>query len=75
MRDDLGDRMKRYEAVTRFVLPPRTYTIIRVDGKNFHSFTRNFDKPFDPGLMNAMQDVADDDERNFRITLRIHSVG
>jgi len=58
MRDDLGDRMKSYEAATRFVLPPRTYTIIRVDGKNFHSFTRNFDKPFDPGLINAMQDVA-----------------
>ena len=36
MRDDLGDRMKsHYEARTRYSLPRRTYTLVRVDGKTF----------------------------------------
>lgn len=48
MRDDLGDRMKgSYEDRTRFSLPRRTYTIIRLDGKSFHTYTRGLDKPFD----------------------------
>jgi len=37
-RDALGDRMKRYEAATGYVLPKRTYTILRVDGRAFHSW-------------------------------------
>ena len=36
----LGDRMKRYEQSTGNWLIPRTPTIIRVDGKAFHTFTR-----------------------------------
>lgn len=50
--------MKRqYEDRTRFCLPRRTFTIIRVDGKAFHTLTRGCDKPFDYGLMDYM-DVA-----------------
>ena len=54
----LGDRMKKYEAVTRFVLPGRTYTIIRVDGKAFHSLLRHAEKPFDSIFMAVMDEVA-----------------
>lgn len=54
----IGDRMKRYEDATRYILPPRTYTIIRVDGKNFSAFTRDCDKPFDYDLMDAMEGTA-----------------
>lgn len=54
----LSDRMKRYEAATRFLLPPRTYTVVRVDGKTFHSFTRHCDRPFDYTLMDAMAVTA-----------------
>jgi tRNA(His) 5'-end guanylyltransferase len=51
MRDDLGDRMKgQYENRTRFMLPRRTYTIIRLDGKAFHTYTRGLKKPFDTDL-------------------------
>mgnify|MGYP001561467272 CR=1 FL=1 len=58
-KDQLGDRMKnRYEDRTRMSLPRRTYTIIRVDGKAFHTFTKNFDRPFDKDLMFAMDLVA-----------------
>lgn len=55
MRDDLGTRMKeQYENRTKLFLPRRSYTIIRIDGKAFHTFTRNFDQPFDTDLITAM---------------------
>ena len=39
-----------YENRTRNFLPRRTYTIIRVDGKAFHSYTRGLVRPFDEKL-------------------------
>lgn len=58
MHDSLGDRMKRqYEDRTRILLPRRTYTILRADGKSFHTYTRQCEKPHDPCLAEAM-DVA-----------------
>lgn len=56
--DEYGDRMKLYEKATRTVLPPRTFTIVRVDGKAFHTYLRNADKPFDAEVMEAMQNAA-----------------
>lgn len=59
MKDTLGDRMKEYyEDRTRIFLPRRTNTIIRVDGKAFHTFTRGMDKPFDEALMESMDQAA-----------------
>ena len=40
MMDSMGDRMKRYEAVTRSVLVRRMPVVLRLDGKAFHSFTK-----------------------------------
>lgn len=54
----LGDRMKRYEAATRFVLPQRTYAIVRVDGRAFHSYLRGAERPFDMAFMADMDAVA-----------------
>ncbi len=55
MKDDLGDRMKgQYEDRTRFMLPRRTYTILRLDGKAFHTYTRKLKKPFDYDLFEDM---------------------
>ena len=57
--DSLGDRMKRqYEDRTRFMLPRRTYTIVRVDGKAFHAFTRGCEKPNDAALAAAFDSAA-----------------
>lgn len=56
-RDNLGDRMKIYENVTRAHLVRRMPVIIRIDGKAFHTFTRGFQKPFDQILMKTMQDT------------------
>ena len=58
-KDSLGDRMKEfYENRTRNFLPRRTYTIIRVDGKAFHSYTRGLIRPFDEKLVNDMDETA-----------------
>lgn len=53
-KDNIGDRMKKYEKVWDFKLTPRSCLFIRIDGKAFHSFTRGCDKPFDQKLINAM---------------------
>ena len=58
-RDALGDRLKSsYENRTRILLPRRTYTVIRIDGKSFHSYTRGCRRPFDENLMADMDSTA-----------------
>lgn len=56
--DPLGERMKRYEFVTRHYLPRRTYTLIRVDGRAFHTFTRGMERPFDARISKAIDQVG-----------------
>ena len=57
-KDNLGDRMKSYENITRAYLPNRMPVIIRLDGCHFHTFTKGFNKPFDGILMRAMWQTA-----------------
>jgi len=57
--DDIGNRMKaNYEDRTRFFLPRRSHTIIRIDGKAFHTYTRGMTRPFDDGFMEDMDATA-----------------
>ena len=59
MKDELGDRMKMfYEARTKVKLPRKTYTIIRIDGKAFHTYTKGLNKPFDSKFTNDMDETA-----------------
>jgi tRNA(His) guanylyltransferase len=59
VNDPLGDRMKgQYENRTRYMLPRRTYFILRLDGKSFHTYTRNCVKPFDLGLIEDMDQAV-----------------
>lgn len=60
MGDALGERMKRYEAVTRSILLPHSLTVIRVDGRSFHSYLRRAQKPFDFGFIADMQLVGEE---------------
>jgi tRNA(His) 5'-end guanylyltransferase len=54
-KDSLGDRMKEnYENRSKTFLTRRMPCIIRLDGKAFHSFTRNFKKPYDEVFHEAM---------------------
>lgn len=54
MKDGLGDRMKRYESTTQGLIQHRTPTIIRVDGKAFHTYTKGMVRPFDDYLRTAL---------------------
>ncbi len=59
MTDELGTRMKEYyENRTRTYLPRKTFTIIRIDGKAFHTYTRGLKRPFDVDLINDMDHTA-----------------
>jgi tRNA(His) guanylyltransferase len=55
---NIGERIKRYEAVSAFSLLPRSPLFIRVDGKAFHTYTRGCEKPFDQHLIDSMTIAA-----------------
>lgn len=58
--DELGRRMKEnYEKIPQIKLMRRTPVAIRIDGKNFHSWTRGFKRPFDDVLIKSMQDTME----------------
>jgi tRNA(His) 5'-end guanylyltransferase len=57
--DNIGKRLKEnYELRTRYLLPRRTHTLIRADGKAFHTYTGRMEKPFDRSLNDAMDHAA-----------------
>lgn len=59
MKDELGNRIKtHYEDRFRYKLPRRSYTIIRIDGKSFHTYTKGLQRPFDDGLIEDMNHTA-----------------
>ena len=58
MNMKLGDRIKRYEAVSHYTATGRTPLMIRVDGRAFHTFTRGMERPFDRKLIKAMVGAA-----------------
>lgn len=56
--DELGLRMKTYyEQIPNTKLMRRTPVAIRIDGKAFHTWTKNFQKPFDEVLIKSMQET------------------
>lgn len=58
VHDDLGNRMKEYyENIPKTKLMRRCPVILRIDGKAFHTFARNFQKPFDEILIISMQET------------------
>lgn len=58
-KDALGDRMKYYESVeTSRRIDPELPVCIRVDGRGFSRFTRDFAKPFDTTLATAMRETT-----------------
>lgn len=51
--------MKRdYEDALRVRLPFRVFAIVRVDGRAFHSFTRELERPYSRVLANALDEAA-----------------
>lgn len=54
-KDSLGDRQKSYEVSYKQQLIPKMPIVVRIDGKAFHTFTKNLAKPFDDLLIDTMQ--------------------
>lgn len=52
--DSLGDRMKDCERAYRTSLPQRTWTVVRLDGRAFHTWTKGLERPFSLPLVEAM---------------------
>ena len=56
--DALGERMKKYENITRYYLSPKSYVLARLDGHSFYTYTKKLNKPFDEGFVNDMNKTA-----------------
>lgn len=60
MENKMMERMKDfYEDRTRYKLTRRTNTIIRIDGKAFHTYTKGLERPFDAGLIEDMDRTSE----------------
>lgn len=58
-KDPIGDRMKGdYESRAQTHLPRRTHTLIRIDGKAFHTYTRGLERPYDKRFMDDMAETT-----------------
>ncbi len=65
--DSLWKRMKEnYEDRARYKLTRRTPVIMRLDGRAFHTLTKDFKKPFDDDFMKCMNITALDLVRNIQ---------
>jgi len=59
MKDELGDRIKRYyEDALRITLPRQTHVVLRIDGRSFHQFTRDLERPYCRPLADALDEAA-----------------
>jgi tRNA(His) guanylyltransferase len=57
--DALGDRMKAYEAAeAQRRLMPRLPAMLRLDGRGFSKFTKDFARPFDTEFAQAMRTLT-----------------
>jgi tRNA(His) 5'-end guanylyltransferase len=54
----MEDRFKDYEAIAGTTLPRHAYTIVRVDGRAFHTYTKGFTEPFSRVLADAIDASA-----------------
>lgn len=54
----LDVRMKAYEHAFRTYLPRRAYTLMRLDGRAFHTYLRSAAKPYDLDFVREMNQVA-----------------
>lgn len=53
-KDAFGNRMKHYESIPENTLIPGLPIVARMDGHNFHRYTKGMLRPFDDGLRASM---------------------
>jgi tRNA(His) 5'-end guanylyltransferase len=54
-----ADRMREMQMSSSTVLPARSYTILQLDGKAFHTWTKGLETPFDVKFINGMNKVTE----------------
>lgn len=54
----MNEKFKKLEADFRTKLPTQSVVGIRLDGKTFHNFTKQYERPFDVTFMKAMDETA-----------------
>ncbi len=59
-KDNLGDRMKKYEKCSQVNLMDKVPVVIRLDGAHFHTFTRGLNTPFDIEFQEVMRKTMKD---------------
>lgn len=64
--DPDGDLVKQWEKNTGSELSPANWTVLRLDGHCFHTFTKPFLRPHDPELSQAMIETTKDLCREFQ---------
>ena len=47
-----------YEDAFRLVLPRRSYVVVRIDGRGFHTFARDLERPYSRRLADALDQAA-----------------
>ena len=57
-KDPLGDEVKKWEKSAEHLLDAKLPVVIRLDGRAFHAFTKNFHRPFDTVLHRAFIDTT-----------------
>lgn len=57
-KDPMGTRFKELERLNRSRLDDSKFTVLRMDGRAFHTYTKNFKRPFDARLATAMDDAT-----------------
>lgn len=58
MLDSLGDRMKGYEEACESRLLPGLPIVARIDGRAFHTFTNNLQRPYDNSFNKMMVETT-----------------
>lgn len=56
--DDFDARMRQFELLHSLRVPPETFIVLRVDGRNFHALTADMEHPFDPAFHGGMRAAA-----------------
>ena len=57
-KDPMGTKFKELERKERFNIDGSKFTVLRMDGRAFHTYTKNFKRPFDARLATAMDDAT-----------------
>jgi tRNA(His) guanylyltransferase len=59
-KDALGQRMKSYEKELKTFITPKSYVVLRLDGRAFHTWTKGLERPYDIRLIKVMGQVMNE---------------